>query len=825
MSRIVFIAIVFVLFIPEINAQLYGKITDKKGKPLPFAAIYIDGTTKGTYSNEEGEYILNLDKGINKVVCKYISYKSKEFEIENKGKRIKKDIVLSADELLLKEVVIRADAEDPAYAIIRNAIKARSQFKDKPDNFKAKIYQKFKLELLDAPDKIFGIEIAKSKEDKKELEELLDTNSNVVLVTETVSEFYKAKGDKWKETIISSKISGDKAGYSDMSSLFTNISFYNNFIAIGKKLVSPISSNAMLFYKYKLLGTFIDDKGHTVNKIRVIPKRKYDPVFRGTIFIVEDIWNIYGLDLEVDSKNTNIRLLDTIRIKQNFRQLTDDTKEWGLLSQYATFNIGFIGFSAKGFHSRNFVDYDLNQEFPKGFFGNVKVKVEEGSNKRDSIYWNKIRPIPLSVKEKTGYHKMDSIEAITSSKVYLDSVDRVENKFKLKNLLTSYTHHNFYNKSSWFVRSPLLHFNYNPVQGFNSKIKLGYYKFLNEKNDFKLILSTEYGFADKQILPTIKFVQMVNYKYKFKYTAKAGRMYAQPSDREAVNRFLNMDVALFDSKNYLKLYDKRFVSFDIQRNFIPGIKMKFFAEYSNRNKLVNHTDYSFFKKERTFEPNIYEKSGNIDYPDRFLLKLKISYKPGVKYMEMPNDMQALYSPNPRFFVEYDKALSPGKEFVSYDLIKAGMHGTFSTGLLGYTYYFLEGGKYLSKSKVDVLDDHYFSGNQMIFMFPKDYDASFHLLPYYYRAGFRPYFVFNLMQKFKGLFIEKVPLLNRLKMEEVFTFKLLQIENEKPYYELAAGLDKIFGYFSLRYSWAFSGKKPFDNGIRLSFSFPVSFEFD
>ncbi len=820
MRKIMFFAIFIAMSISNLSAQLYGKITDENGKPLPFAAVFIAGTTTGTFSNEEGEYLLQMNPGKNKIVYKYISYQTKELIIENKGGKIEKNISLKPNDLILNAVIIRADAEDPAYAIIRNAIKARDLFKDKPDNFKSKIYQKFKLELLDAPKKIMGIEVAKSEEDKKEMEELLDTSSNVLLVTETVSEFYKAKGNKWKETIISSRISGDKKGYSDMSSLFTNLSFYSNYVPIGRKIISPISSNAMLFYKYKLLGTFVDKNGNTINKIRVIPKRKYDPVFRGDIFIVDDTWNIYGLDLELDSKNTNNRLLDTIRIKQGFRQLTEDKEEWALLSQYASFNIGFMGFQAKGYHSKNFINYDLNQKFSKGFFDKVKIKVEDGSNKRDSVYWNKIRPIPLGIKERKGYHKMDSIEAVTSSKEYLDSMDRIDNKFKLKDILTGYTHNNSFNMSAWFISSPLFHIGFNPVQGLNSQIGIGYNKTKTNRY-YKIKLIAEYGFADKQLLPRFKYEQMLDNKYEFKYIFKAGRKYEQPSDRVMVNRMLNTDINLFDAKNYLMLYDKRFVNIDIRRNFIPGINTGLFVEYNTREKLINHTNYSFSKKENTFEPNIYEKEDEIRYPNKFLVKFRISFKPGVKYIDMPNKLQALYSPYPKAFVEYNKAISLGGNFVSYDIIKTGIIGTFSPGLLGYTNYYFEYGKYLSNEKVDKLDDYYFSGNQMIMMFPKDYSKSFHLLPYYTRADFNSYFKFIAQQKFKGLLISKIPLLNKLKIEEVITFKLLQKYNESTYYEVGVGFDKILGYFNIRYSWAFRGDKSFDNGIRVSFSLPFS----
>ena len=65
--------------------------------------------------------------------------------------------------------------------------------------------------------------------------------------------------------------------------------FYeNNINTLGfneRGYISPISNYALIFYKYKLLNTFIED-GHLINKIQVIPIRKNDLVFRGDIYIL-----------------------------------------------------------------------------------------------------------------------------------------------------------------------------------------------------------------------------------------------------------------------------------------------------------------------------------------------------------------------------------------------------------------------------------------------------------------------------------------------------------------------------------------------------------
>ena len=43
-----------------------GKVTDKTGEPIPYATIYAQDVSKGTTSNIEGNYKLDLPEGNHK---------------------------------------------------------------------------------------------------------------------------------------------------------------------------------------------------------------------------------------------------------------------------------------------------------------------------------------------------------------------------------------------------------------------------------------------------------------------------------------------------------------------------------------------------------------------------------------------------------------------------------------------------------------------------------------------------------------------------------------------------------------------------------------
>src|SRR5690606_16384989 len=62
-----------------------GTVTDKKAEVLPFATVFVQGTTKGTSANAKGQYILHLEPGSYKIVCQYIGFKQEAYNITITG--------------------------------------------------------------------------------------------------------------------------------------------------------------------------------------------------------------------------------------------------------------------------------------------------------------------------------------------------------------------------------------------------------------------------------------------------------------------------------------------------------------------------------------------------------------------------------------------------------------------------------------------------------------------------------------------------------------------------------------------------------------------
>lgn len=379
------IGFLFILVSQFISAQIKGKVTDTKNEVLPFVNIYIENTYKGTTTNELGVYELNIfDKNTYTIVFQYLGYKTKKQTVTIDKFPFEINIVLEETAVSLNEVVVNS-GENPANVIIRKAIAKRKENLKKINDYKADFYSRGIIKMKDVPKKFLGQEVG-------DLNGSLDsTRSGVIYLSETVSKLEFLRPEKLKERIVASKVSGNDNGVSFNTAMDVDFNFYENTIELGINTVSPIANNAFSYYRYKLEGVFYDDKGHLINIINVTPKRDNDPVYSGKIYIVEDQWSIYGIELDITGEKCRIPAIDSLTLKQNF-SFSDQDNLWSLNSQSIDFKINFFGFKANGRFTAVYTNYEYNQDLTKQDFGRELVFFEKEANKKDSVYWEKRAP-------------------------------------------------------------------------------------------------------------------------------------------------------------------------------------------------------------------------------------------------------------------------------------------------------------------------------------------------------------------------------------------------------------------------------------------------
>ena len=790
---------------------LSGKVSDNKKEPLPFASVFVKGTTIGTNSNADGFYTLKLESGQYEIVFQYVGYK-KEIKTIKIEANATFNAFLSADSYELKEVTIKA-GEDPAYPIIRQAIKKRKFYLQQVNSYSCRAYIKGLQRLKDIP-KNFGklLKVASNGEG-------LDSSMlGVIYLSESESKYNFRRPSDEKEIMFSSKVSGDNKAFSFNQLSDMKFNFYENLVYIDglsdRPFISPINENAFLSYRYRLLGT-ITEEGRLVNKIEVIPKRKTDPCFHGIIYIQDNTWRIHSADMFL-TKDAKIDFVDTLKIRQLYAPVKGDTI-WMPIAMNFGFYFKFLGFKGDGYYNAVISDYDVNPIFPKKFFKNEVLKVEDEANKKDTVYWKDNRPIPLTKEEVVDYHKKDSLAKLKDSKPYKDSIDKKANRFKIGSLLMGYKYQNSFKKIN-FTTTGIVNsgVQYNTVEGINASMNLNFEKEYEDFRRHEINAGARYGVSNYLWGGFLKW-QYIQKPEKFQYfTVTAQSLVQQFNSNKPISPFINTLYTLFTNDNYMKLYRKSSAQVSYRRELINGLMFYANAEYAERQALRNTSPYLILDdKNKLFTSNdpVNPDTDNYSFKtnNAFTIDATFRIRFKQKYYTVPHRKINTGSKYPNIFVNYVKAIPVLGAVADYDLVSTSIEDDVRLGLFGTFAYRLKAGYFLNNKTMYFMDYRHFNGNQTIMAYP-DYLNSFKLLPYYLYSTNQQYVEVHAEHHFNGFIFNKLPLLKKTKIQEVVGGHFLYNDKINQYYEVNFGLENIFRVIRLDYVLAYGVNGKLNNGF-------------
>ena len=183
-----------IVSIPIFAARIYGVVTNGVGEPLSFASITVKEKNISTAANQEGRYFLDLSPGNYVLICRHVGYEKKEVEVSVSASSQELNIILSLQKIDLKEVVVKADAEDPAYEIIRNAIRKRKSYLSDQRAYSCEVYSKGVMQLRNFPKSFMGKEV--------DFEDGDTSKRKMLYLSETVSKLSVERKGKTKTRII-----------------------------------------------------------------------------------------------------------------------------------------------------------------------------------------------------------------------------------------------------------------------------------------------------------------------------------------------------------------------------------------------------------------------------------------------------------------------------------------------------------------------------------------------------------------------------------------------------------------------------------------------
>ena len=777
-------------------SQIKGTVIDTNGNPLPYVNIYVENTYIGTTTNENGKYELTYTTSKNvTLLFQYLGFKTQKRIVNITHLPFELDVTLQEEDFQLNEVIVK-NGVNPADEILKKTIAAKKINAAKTDKFEADFYSRGIFKVKDIPKKIMGIEVG-------DMEGSLDsTGSGVIYLSETVSKIKFEKPNNLKEEIIASKIAGDDNGFSYNTALNTNYDFYENYVEFGINMVSPIADNAFNYYKYTLEGVFYDDKKQLINKIKVSPKRDKEPVFEGYIYIVEDTWAIFGIDLDIKGYRMQQPILETMKLIQNFSFNTEE-KLWVKNVQSLDFDAGIFGMKFTGKFTHVFSNYVFKEQFDKKTFSKEIVTFAANANKKEDSFWQTTRPVPLTEEESENYFKKDSIEVVRKSKTYLDSIDAKSNKFNLFKIISGYTYKDSYNHWN-FNYQGVLNFSslsFNTVQGWNLDSGFSFRKWDEKTGKFTYISSTfNYGLAEDRLRVNGRYYHRFNNINNAAISVAGGSAVSQFNSNEPISPFINSISTLFFKNNFMKLYNKEFAEINYGQELVNGIFINGKLSYENRHALFNNTDYAIVKSDDIYTSNDplqpFNDTSGFEKHSLFKANISTRIRFGQKYISRPDGKINIQNDKyPVLSFAYEKGFGGTNTNYNYDFIAGRVDYNQTLGNKGEFSANIRGGKFFNAENISFIDYKHFNGNQTHVNFRGNYLNAFNLLPYYTNSTKDAYLETHLEHNFKGYIMNKIPLLNKLQWNLVGGFHQINVPHTKPYQEFSIGFDNIgFGKF-------------------------------
>lgn len=790
-----FFLFIFIPFLSEAQYVIRGKVfTPEEKEPLPFVPLIIKGTTIGAQTDFDGNYVIKTSVLGDSVIAMYVGYKRLARPINKKLMVQEINFPLIQEGFSLDEVVIDA-GENPAHRIIRNCVKQKSKNnKDNLEAYEYEVYNKLEFDLT---------RINKDVKDKKVLKPIAFIFDNVdstysgekpslpFFIIENLSNVYSKKDPKRKkEVVIASKVTGlENASVSQvLGDMYQNINIYeNNILVFNKQLPSPISDNALFYYKFYLQDSAFEGN-HYIYHLTFKPKRVQELSFSGNIWIADTTWGVKRLEMSLP-KDANVNFINTANVIQEF---SFQDSVWNLTKDRIVIDFAPTR-KAVGFYGRRTASYKnivLNQPKEDAFYEFAdKIDVEEGALNKSDEFWNERRHDSLTQREKKVFKMIDTIQSLPVYKTWVDVFYLVVAGYKRVNNFEIGPYTNL--------------ISYNRFEG--TRIRIGGRTSEKFSKWYELNGYVAYGTYDEKWKYALGFKSFLTKKPKRQIVGMDFK-----SDNEILGQstngftYDNFFASFFRSSPLTNLTRAGTVQAYYEREWFPGLITRFIL--INRDlKPVGLSEYLY----KSDDGSIVEKPSITT--TEFRLNVRFAWKE--KYVGEGFTRLSIGTTYPIIQLNYSKSLPNAfkSEYDYHKLVLRVSDRLRITPILGYTDVVFEGGKIWGVVPYPLMELH--GGNQTFI-----YDYLAYNMMRYYEFTSDEFVSAALYHHFEGLFLNKVPLLRKLKWREVATVKsvwgsvneknrdalifppTLSALNKGPYLEASLGIENIFKIFRIDVFW-------------------------
>ena len=820
-----YLLIVFTLIALKASGQQYtltGHITDQQNHAIGFASIYIKNSTYGTTSNESGAYQFRLSPGTYNVIYRFVGYKERIETVTITNHNQVLNIKMEDEVFGLKTVQVigrkqRHVNDTAADDIMRQVIAKREYYLTEVPEYSCAVYVKGVQRLLGAPKALLG----------RTVREQLDLDSlgrGILYQSESLSDFSFQQPGRVKEVTISSKTVGLNPTFSYNKASDLQVNFYKNIFSIqglsNHGFLSPVASNALDFYRYKLTGTTTEN-GRVIDKIQVIPRRGHTATFKGNIYILEGDWRIYSVDLFLTNSDNGLNFIDTLEVSQQYIPIRDSV--WEPASVQYTFSGTVLGFKFGGYYNAIYNNYNLDPKFPNHYFTGEILRYDTASNTKPASYWSTKRPVPLTVQEARDYNEKDSIASIKRSKGYLDSMQHNNNRLLILPYLIFGHSSTYRNGNDSVYYYPFIQtFFYNTVEGYGLNLAAKYTHKINDFQSYDATPDVRYGFSNKMFTANINGDYYYDPFHNGKLFGGFGSDILDLNNVGTRSLYFNTLSTLISERNYVKYYKSEYGTLGFQREITNGVLWTVSMNYADRIQLYN-TSYNHIEtySDRQFTsnnpllPNAPADDHSVLFPENKALTFYTAFQFTFdqQYITRPTGTIYLPSKYPVVTASYRQGIDDvfssdvKYNFASLNIAQANI----PIGLIGYSSFQVTAGDFFNRSKLYFMDYYHFLGNQGT-TFDPTYVGSFHFLPFYTFSTDNAFLEAHYQHNFSGTLLNNFAFLRRLKLDEIVGVNYLDEKGNQNYSEFYVGLQRLI--FRIDYGVAYEGNKKYMQGIRI-----------
>lgn len=367
---------------------LNGTITDAEtGEILESATVLIQGTYRGTISNAEGEFSIRIDELPAVLLFRYIGYESKQIRLESSDDIKFLEVGLNRTITEMGEIVVTE--KDPGLSIMELVIERKKLWRANLKSYEAEAFTR----------------------------QVLSNDTSIVSITESGTRAYWDHEKGHREVQLFKRQTsniGEDQNFAGVS-FFPN--FYDDDIEIsGYQVMGITHPDAPRYYYFRLLETLQMD-GKPLYKIEVEPRRRLQPLFRGTVWVLGRDYALIEVDLkpnEVVSFPPPIQEFN-LSYKQQFNNYGGDFWLPVDMRIDGTIRIGMVGlrFPPMNFRQISQIsDYRVNISVPDSLYRSNRVFTIRQMNEEQERAEVNFDRIPLTVEEEIAYNTIDSTKTL-----------------------------------------------------------------------------------------------------------------------------------------------------------------------------------------------------------------------------------------------------------------------------------------------------------------------------------------------------------------------------------------------------------------------------